>query len=118
MKYSFEYIYFQIVFYADCSDCDNTVSYIKSLITPEIQEYAIKAIEGWINCPDDGAICDLNPDEVIDFLDNFDFCGVLQNHPQGDDVCDFIDHVVNIDQLSDQRKLWYFKHTLHFLGAI
>ena len=85
---------FQIVFYVDCSNCDDTVSYIKGLITPEIQEFAINAIEGWLNCPDDGAICDLNPDELIEFLDNFDFCGVLQNHPQGDDVCYFIDQLL------------------------
>ena len=94
MKYSFKIIWFETVFYVDCSNCDDTVSYIKGLITPEIQDFAINAIEGWLNCPDDGAICDLNPDEVIDFLDNFDFCGVLQNHPQGDDVCAFVDSLL------------------------
>ena len=71
----------------DCSNCDDTVSHIKSLIAlaPDVQDLVIETVQSYIVCPDDGAICDLDPSEVIDFLDNFDFCNVLANNEGGED---------------------------------
>ena len=77
----------------DCSNCDDTVSHIKSLIAlaPDVQDLVIETVQSYIVCPDDGAICDLDPSEVIDFLDNFDFCNVLANNEGGEELCAMVD---------------------------
>ena len=79
--------------FIDCSNCDETVSHIKSLLAlvPDVEDLVIDTVQSYIVCPDDGAICDLDPSEVIDYLSSLDFCTVLANEGGGEELCAMVD---------------------------